>query len=122
MSVYKNDRIGRDKVIGNIEVLEKDGYTRRDYQGSKVVLEKTVIKGMKSIKKDIVEFIFVRAKGEIHEVRSSKCTGLETIKEMLYGFTSPYIEAGNAIKAGLIDVADMNILKEQFTNSEWYMS
>ena len=116
---YKNTRSDRDKIIESINRLKSAGYERKDDKNLKVSLSLDVLSGKISKKTEIVEYIFYKDIGEIHEVTSYTIHNLAKLKKILFGFTSPFIEAKNAVRAGLIDKNDLAILKSQFEPKAW---
>jgi hypothetical protein len=117
--IYKNTKEDRDRIVESINILQAEGYSRKDYPNQKIILEKVALKGKICKKVDIIEFIFIEHLKEIYRMDSQDIIGLNNLKSLLFGFSSPAIECENALKAGLISKRDIEIYKSNFTSEEW---
>lgn len=117
---FNNDSFGRSKVLDEIGALIGQGYTRRDYLNSAVVMSRLVAEGKRCSHFDVVRYSFDAEKQEISKKTYDRYDGVRNVKEnVLLGWSSPKIEVENAVKAGLINAIDASILKKQYSDKEW---
>ncbi|WP_124118520.1 hypothetical protein [Paenibacillus xylanexedens] len=121
MSIYKNDRLGRDRILDEIGSLVEQGYARQDYLGSSVVLEKAILKGKRCTHNKVVRYVFHAGKQEIYRQEEERFDGIKDVRDLLYGWSSPIVECHNALRAGLLDENDVSIYKMQYTDRSWIL-
>jgi hypothetical protein len=108
--IYPNNRESRDRIINLIERLQAQGYVREDKRNQSVVMKKVVRRGKVLSESKIVRFVFKPEDVAIEMVEESAFNDLDRVKKILFGWSSIEVEASNAVKAGIFNEIDKDIL------------
>jgi hypothetical protein len=119
VAVYANDSRGRSLAMLHISKLVENGYERTDVAGEKVVLKKITKQGKICSTTHIVEVKHVPATKQIEIVESETISGVSKAKRVLYGFASPSVECANAVRAGLFNEFDYDIMRGEYNSHDW---
>lgn len=117
MATYKNDSRGRAVAMMHITKLVEEGYERSDSKECVKLTKQTSGKVVQL--HDIVELKHNPATKTIEVTQRQEKHDIDKALSMLYGFSSPKVECKNAVKAGLFDQTDVDILREEFTAEDW---
>jgi hypothetical protein len=117
--MYRNTHTDRAKIMEEIKRLIAQGYKRKDIANERVEMSKIILKGKKCFEESVISFVFNRNEQTIEKIETSRFGGINEAVGMLFGWSSPRIEIGNAVKAGLLDKQDEQILRKHYKDKEW---